>query len=78
MFLRADFSLSRAHPPGALQAWSPPELPGGITEAVRAVLHAEGMNPAGGWDNLTDPDMRPEEFLLWPEGVPALMSDKTP
>ena len=61
-----------------LEAWSPPELPDEITEAARALLHAEGMNPAGGWDNLPDPDMRPEEFLLWPEGVPALMSDKIP
>ena len=61
-----------------LEAWTPPELPAEITETARALLYAEGMSPPGGWDNVPDPDMRPEEFLLWPEGVPALMSDKTP
>ena len=57
-----------------LEAWTPPELPAEITEAARALLYAEGMNPAGGWDSLSDPDFRPEEHLLWPEGVPALMA----
>ncbi|NUQ73071.1 MAG: hypothetical protein HUU21_05905 [Polyangiaceae bacterium] len=62
-----------------IATWTPPELPADIIEAARALLHAEGMNPpAGGWDNTPDPDVRPEEFLLWPEGVPALMSDTTP
>jgi hypothetical protein len=62
-----------------LEGWTPPELPAEITEAARALLHAEGMSPTpGGWDNAPDPFMRPEEYLLWPEGVPALMSDKTP
>jgi hypothetical protein len=63
---------------GLLEAWTPPELPAEITETARALLHAEGMNPpAGGWENAPDPDMRPEEYLLWPEGVPALMSPKS-
>jgi hypothetical protein len=57
-----------------LEAWTPPDLPAEITEAARALLYAEGMNPAGGWDSLSDPDFRPEEHLLWPEGVPALMA----
>jgi hypothetical protein len=57
-----------------LEAWTPPDLPAEVTEAARALLYAEGMNPAGGWDSLSDPDFRPEEHLLWPEGVPALMA----
>lgn len=61
-----------------LSSWSPPELPTEITETARALLYAEGMNPpAGGWDNAPNPDMRPEEYLLWPEGVPALISPKS-
>jgi hypothetical protein len=64
---------------GLLAAWTPPELPTEITQTTRALLHAEGMSPPpGGWDNAPDPEMQPEQFLLWPEGVPALMSDKTP
>ena len=57
-----------------LSSWIPPELPTEITEAARALLYAEGLNPAGGWDTLSDPEFLPEEHLLWPEGVPALMS----
>ncbi|HZF52157.1 MAG TPA: hypothetical protein VE093_26065 [Polyangiaceae bacterium] len=58
-----------------LEAWTPPELPAEITEAARALLYAEGMSPPpGGWDSAPDPDRRPEEYLLWPEGVPALMA----
>jgi hypothetical protein len=61
-----------------LKAWTPPELQAEITEAARTLLHAEGRSPPpGGWDNAPDPDMRPEEYLLWPEGVPALMSSKS-
>lgn len=57
-----------------LSSWTPPELPTEITEAARTLLYAEGLNPAEGWDDLSDPDFQPEKHLLWPEGVPALMS----
>lgn len=60
-----------------LEAWEPPELPPEITEAARALLYAEGLKGgAEGWDAMPDPDMRPEEYLLWPEGVPALLKAK--
>jgi hypothetical protein len=58
-----------------VEQWSPPGLPGEITETARAVLRADGMlGPPGGWDNVPDPDMPPEQYLLWPEGVPALVN----
>jgi hypothetical protein len=28
--------------------------------------------PPCGWDNLYDAELRPEEYLLWPENVAAL------
>ncbi|WP_437585758.1 Uma2 family endonuclease [Sorangium sp. So ce1000] len=57
-----------------LMEWSPPELPPEITETARALLDTEGHDPPlGGWGNLPDPDMPPEDFLLWPEGTPALI-----
>ncbi|WP_438039655.1 hypothetical protein [Sorangium sp. So ce128] len=60
-----------------IEAWSPPGLPAEITEVARALLHAEGMlAPPGGWDNSPEPEMPPEEFLYWPEGVPALLKSK--
>jgi hypothetical protein len=60
-----------------LATWTPPELPEEITETARALLHADGMTGgADGWDNLPDPEMPPEEYLLWPEGVPALLKAK--
>jgi Uma2 family endonuclease len=55
-------------------AWTPPELPPEITEAARALLDTEGNDaPPGGWGNLPEPDMPPEEFLLWPEGAPVVL-----
>lgn len=62
---------------GLVAAWRPPELPTEITEAARALLHAEGLkSPQGaGWDELTFEleDERVEDILLWPEGVPRLL-----
>jgi hypothetical protein len=57
-----------------LETWSPPGLPAEITETARAILHGEGKKePPGGWDSTPDPEMPLEEFLYWPEGVPALL-----
>ena len=58
-----------------LGAWTPPDLPSEITEAARALLHAEGQSPPeGGWDALEITGAEPvEDILLWPEGVPALL-----
>lgn len=62
-----------------LETWSPPGLPPEISEAARAVLHADGQRaPAGGWDEADDPAWQPEEELLWPEGVPAAMNPTEP
>ena len=56
-----------------LETWSPPGLPVEIMAAARAVLYSDGMKgPPCGWDNLYDADLRPEEYLLWPENVAAL------
>jgi hypothetical protein len=59
-----------------LAAWSPPDLSPAITEAARAVLHAEGLKAPdmGGWDALKIDSEDPlADILLWPEGVPALL-----
>ncbi|WP_437587335.1 hypothetical protein [Sorangium sp. So ce1000] len=62
-----------------LETWSPPGLPAEISEAARAVLHADGQRePPGGWDEADEPTWRPEEELLWPEGVPAAMRPSDP
>lgn len=62
-----------------LETWSPPGLPAEISEAARAVLHADGQRePPGGWDEADDLTWRPEEELLWPEGVPAAMRPSDP
>jgi hypothetical protein len=62
-----------------LETWSPPGLPMEIREAARAVLHADGEGePPDGWDEVDDPTWRPEEQLLWPEGVPAAMRPSDP
>lgn len=54
--------------------WSPLELSPEITEAARALLDTEGNDPPpGGWGNLRDPDVPPEEILLWPEGMTAIV-----
>jgi hypothetical protein len=55
-----------------LEAWTPPELPSEITDAARELLYAEGLNLK--WDNLTTRVMDPD-FLLWPEGIPALLRE---
>ncbi len=58
-----------------VEQWSPPGLPFEISDTARALLNADGMlSPPGGWDNMPDPDMSPELYLLWPEGVPALLN----
>lgn len=61
-----------------LEAWTPPELPGEITEAARALLHAEGYKtpPRGAatWDDLEycSPGRTIESYLIWPEGLEAI------
>jgi hypothetical protein len=57
------------------ETWNPSELPQELTETARALLAAECIEPPeGGWDNVqVDPNYPPEECLLWPEGVPALL-----
>jgi len=60
-----------------VEQWSPPGLPADITETARELLRADGMlPPPGGWDSTPDPDMPPEQYLLWPEGVPAFMKSE--
>jgi hypothetical protein len=60
---------------GLFEAWTPSELPPEITETARALLDAEGIEPAeGSWDKVqVDPNYPPEECLLWPEGIPLLL-----
>lgn len=60
-----------------IEGWTPPALPGlpgGITDAARELVEAEGIRPPdGGWDALAHD--RPgllEDILLWPEGIPAM------
>jgi hypothetical protein len=57
------------------ETWNPPDLPKELTDAARALLAAECIEPPEcGWDNVqVDPNYPPEECLLWPEGVPALL-----
>jgi hypothetical protein len=54
-----------------LSTWTPPDLPSEITEAARALLHAEGLKwPQGtSWDDasLDLGDRTLESFLVWPE-----------
>jgi hypothetical protein len=39
-----------------------------IATAVRELLYCNGsIGPEGGWDNVPDPDIPPDEYLLWPE-----------
>lgn len=53
--------------------WSHPELTPEITEIARALLDTEGNDPPpGGWGKLQDPDVPPEEILLWPEGMAGI------
>lgn len=57
-----------------LETWTPSELPDEVVEAARDLLHAEGLQgPGNDWGALPlhwfDPD-----FLLWPEGIPALLA----
>ena len=55
-----------------LVTWTPPELPEEITEAARALLHAEGLRAENDdWETLTDLAVDPD-LMLWPEGVPAM------
>lgn len=60
------------------ERWDPQELPAEITETARALLDAEGEQPPpGGWDNLTtQPDYPPEDIIMWPEGIPALLREQ--
>jgi hypothetical protein len=57
-----------------IAAWTPPELPNEIVEAARALLDAEGLKPppkkGESWDEL-DFGGPVEDFLIWPEGIPA-------
>jgi hypothetical protein len=57
--------------------WTPPDLPAEITEAARALLHAEGLKwPQGtSWDDASfDVGDRPlESYLIWPEQLPTIM-----
>ena len=56
--------------------WVSPELPPELTNAARELLRAEGFRaPEGGWDELSIAGPEPlEDLLLWPEGIPALLS----
>lgn len=63
-----------------VEQWVPPGLPAEMMHVARELLHAEGSNPPpGGWDEYAgDPSdpYPPEDCLLWPEGVPALLNAK--
>lgn len=50
-----------------LEGWTSRDLPTEITDAARAVLHAEGLLPPGGWDCLPDPEQPIHELLVWPD-----------
>ena len=58
-------------------AWTPPDLPAEITEAARALLRAEGVEPPqGDWDSFAfdlEEDEPVEDALIWPEGIPLLL-----
>lgn len=58
-----------------LESWTPPTIPENIVDTARALLYAEGLDPREGWDHLSPPGFKPEEHLLWPEGVPALLKE---
>jgi hypothetical protein len=68
-----------------LETWTPPELTPEIVETARELLIAEGQEaPDEGWDEVSwaslghDPDDPPEDYLLWPEGIPAVLKGKWP
>lgn len=39
-----------------------------IATTARELLYCDGsIGPKGGWDHAPDPDLPPDEYLLWPE-----------
>ncbi|MGK4000317.1 hypothetical protein [Sorangium sp. So ce1024] len=68
-----------------LGTWTPPELTPGIVDTARQLLKAEGdTSSPEGWDAASwespshDPGAPPEDYLLWPEGIPAVLKGKWP
>lgn len=63
-----------------LATWTPPVLPGAITDAARDLVEAEGLcAPEGGWDNLKHDKPYPlDDVLLWPEGIPVAQRGAAP
>ncbi|WP_438021659.1 hypothetical protein WMF18_31765 [Sorangium sp. So ce315] len=68
-----------------LETWTPPELTPEIVDTARQRLKAEGdtSSPeewdAASWESPShDPGAPPEDYLLWPEGIPAILKGKWP
>ncbi|XXY16507.1 hypothetical protein WME88_50555 [Sorangium sp. So ce216] len=68
-----------------LETWTPPELTPEIVETARQLLKAEGDTgspeawDAASWESpADDPGAPPEDYLLWPEGIPAILKGNWP
>lgn len=62
----------------ALERWTSPEIPQEITQAARALLHADDIDDVEeGWEeNEFQLEFPPDDYLLWPEGIPIKLREK--